>query len=246
MLSVSPALALGRSRASPTRGEIKMMRKLRILALSLSALVAIGAIAASGASAFEFHSDSSTGNTILEGVQTGNHVFEAAGNEITCTSAKFKGTQTGNTAERITATAEYSGCTVEVFGLFKVSAEVTMNGCAYEFNTHTGVSIVNNGMKSCTEHPITYSSSVLGIGIDVTVGPQSAFGFVGYDGTMTVTNGTVTVTPNLTGITGKCAGFGCSPEGVFANGKYKSGPTKVQGFTDNSGTKGAPTPIWVS
>jgi hypothetical protein len=222
------------------------MRKLRVLALAICAVMAIGATAASGASAASFHSDSSTGNTIIEGIQTGNHVFEAAGNEITCTSAKFKGTQTGNTAETIIATAEYSGCTVEVFGLFKVSAEVKMNGCAYEFNANGTAAVVNNGAKSCSSEPITYFASSLGVSADVKVGPQSGLKTVAYDGSTTVTNGTITVTPNITGITGTCTGSACSPAGSFTNGKYKSGPTKVTGFVDTGGVKGAQTPIWVS
>jgi hypothetical protein len=223
------------------------MRKLRVLALAICAVMAIGAAAASGASAaVEFHSDSSTGNTIIEGVQTGNHVFEAAGNEITCTGAKFKGTQEGNNAPSIIATAEYSGCTVEVFGLFKVSAEVKMNGCAYQFNANGTTAVVNNGTKSCSSEPITYFASSLGISADVKVGPQTGLSAIAYEGSTTVTNGTITVKPNVSDIAGTCTGSACSPAGTFTNGKYKSGPTKVSGFVDTGGVKGAQTAIWVS
>lgn len=223
-----------------------MIRNLKVLGLALAAMMALTAVAASAASAATFHSDSSTGNTILTGSSTGNHVFDAAGSKITCTGAQFTGTQTGNTTEHVTTSASYSGCSVEVFG-FKIAATVNMGGCAYTFAANGTVGVVNRvgAAKTCAEENITYRVSNFAGECDVKVGPQTGLQKATYTGTTTVANGAINVAPNVTGIHGVAKGGLCT-EGTFTNGAYTSGPATVKGYVDNAGVEGAQTPIWVT
>jgi hypothetical protein len=227
-----------------------MIRNLKVLGLALVAMMALTAMAATAASAettiASFHSDSSTGNTILTGEATGNHVFDAAGSTITCTGAKFEGTQTGNTAEDVTTSVSYSGCTVTVFG-FKIAATVNMGGCAYTFNANGEVGVVNRAgaTKTCAEENITYRVSNFSGECDVKVGPQTGLKSASYTGTTTSANSTINVAPNVTGIHGVAAGNLCTA-GTFTNGAYTSGPATVKGYTDEAGAEGAQTAIWVT
>lgn len=218
-----------------------MTRNLKVLGLALAAMFAMSAFVANAASAANFHSDSAS--TIITGTQTGNHVFDAAGNSISCKKASFKGTQGTSTASAIRVTASYSECT-----FFGVPVAVNMNGCEYEFLATGTVNIVSIPGKNCATEPITFRASFFGLSCDVKIGAQSGLEKATYDGTTTVASppSDIVVTPAVTGIAYTAEGGGCSETGSLKNGNYTTGPTTVQGFVDNAGTEGAQTPIWVT
>jgi len=154
-----------------------MIRNLKVLGLALVAVLALSAMAASAASAVEFHSEAE--ETTLKATNTTNHVFDAASNSISCSSASFHGTQKGKTAEDVTMTAAYNGC--QFFG---VTVNVNMGNCAYTFHASGTTDVVNNGAASCATSPITFKATVFGLSCTVKVGPQTGLEKVIY------TNGT--------------------------------------------------------
>lgn len=213
-----------------------MIRNLKVLGLAVAAVFAMSAVVASAASAAPlFHAASSP--TILTGTQTGNHVFDAASDTITCKKASFNGTVEGTAVESIKAEAAYSECS-----FFGVNVAVNMNACQYEFNANGEVAVVNKTGKSCSTEPISFKASFLGLSCTVKVGPQANLNSATYDGaTVEETNGTVTVTPAVNGISYTQTGSGC---GSHNEGQYTSGSTLVKGFADSSGTEGAQKAIW--
>jgi hypothetical protein len=215
---------------------IRLARTLGFATLAVSALL----IGPGAASAVEFHSDSAT--TVYTGTQTGNHVFDAAGNTVTCKKASFTGTTSSATTVAVKAEATYSECT-----FFGVSVTVLMNGCQYEFKANGEVAVVDRAGKSCANEPITFKASFLGVSCHVKIGPQTGLNGVVYGGaTSTQANGSITISPAITGIAYQAVGSGCGETGALTNGNYTSGPTSVKGYVDSGGSEGAQTPIWVA
>jgi hypothetical protein len=217
-----------------------MIRNLKVLGLSLVAMVALGATMASGAIAAEFHSNAA--NTVLKGVSTNDHVFDAAGSTITCTEAEFNGTQVGETAPDVTMTASYGGCSVSILG-FKIGANVEMNGCAYTFHANGEVGVVDkpgSAEGACAAAPITYQVSNFLGECDVKVGPQENLNAVTYLGTTaTERGGKITVESNVSNIVGTASGNLCPEAGPFTNGRYTQGSAVVEG-------NGGAAAIWVT
>ena len=212
-----------------------MIRNIKVLGLAIAAVLALSAVAAGSASAAAFHSSESP--TIITGTQTGNHVFDAASDTISCTGATFKGTVTGTEVQSIQTEAAYTGCS-----FFGVAVSVNMNGCQYEFNANGEVAVINKPSRNCSTEPITFKASFLGVSCTIKVGPQVELKSATYDSTeKEETNGTVTVTPAVNGIAYTQEGGGC---GSHNEGRYTSGTTLVKGFADSSGTEGAQHAIW--
>jgi hypothetical protein len=127
--------AVGRSRPIVTTKGNEMIRKLRAGGLAFFAILLMGAVMASGASATEFTSPELPGGTVsVHGSQaaTEPHVFKSDGYETTCQNAEFSGTTT-NPSTTATITPIYSECTA--FGL---GATVHMNGCDYSVTLPEG------------------------------------------------------------------------------------------------------------
>jgi hypothetical protein len=118
-----------------SEGERKcqMIRRLKILGLTLVAALAIVSIAAGTASADIFTAETSTVN--LSGSQEGTDVFKVHGGQVNCTSVTFSEPVWPMPTSHITLTPTYSGCTFA--GL---AATVNMNGCVYEIWVNAGSS----------------------------------------------------------------------------------------------------------
>jgi hypothetical protein len=219
-----------------------MDRMLKFLSLIVGMAAVLAVLPATGTAA-SFHSDSGAGNTHIAGESTGNHVIDAAGSTITCTGAKFEGTQFGNTASAIELSASYSGCTVTVFG-FKISATLDMGSCRYGLNPDgffhiVGTFDVLKWDNVCSTFPITWKVSNFAGSCTVKIGAESFLWKVGYTGTTTAANSTIALALNVTGIDGVAEGNLCTA-GAFNNGAYTSGPVVLKGFN------GAQTSIWVT
>jgi hypothetical protein len=227
---------------------IRSIRKLIPVALVMLVLSGLPASAAAGA---DFHTDGPTtstttvsGGTILTGSATGNHVIDAAGTTLTCTSATFAGRLDQSTSSDLTLTAGYGFCSMVVFG-FKLGSFPTMGGCAYTFHASGEVDIVNNPKAgvTCAASPITYSASNFAGECTIKIGPQTGLKSASYDGTTTA-NGDIAITPNITGIKGTAKGVLCGTEGEFATGAYTTGTTTLKGYTDVNGAEGEQVAIW--
>jgi hypothetical protein len=229
-----------------------MTHKPRVLVLASSLALALSAMSASSAVAVEFHSDSSSGNTVITGETNSglgigaNHIIEAAGSTLTCSVASLTGTMTGKTAGSLTVSAAYSGCHLTVFG-FTLPTTVNMGSCAFSFSANGEAAIVTRpgAPKFCSEENITYRASNFVGECDIRIAPQPSLSSVLYTGSSTTTNGDIKFSTGLTGIVGVATGNLCTA-GVFTNGAYSQGISTVKGFIDNEGKEGAQTPIWVA
>jgi hypothetical protein len=222
------------------------MKRIAHIALLAVGLLAIGIVNAAPALGASFHSDSSTGNTILTGESTGSHVFDLAGSTLTCTAAKAEGTQTGKTSTHITLSYGYSLCTLIFFG-FKTAVTVNMGGCAYTYSANGVFGVVDRvgAAKPCAQEPITYRVSNFAGECDVAIGPQMGLTNVTYTGTGTTANGAITLDHNFTALHYTSQGNLCSA-GTFSNGAQTSGSIALKGYVDVVGVEGAQTPIWVT
>jgi hypothetical protein len=187
---------------------------MKVLGLAVVAVLALSAVAASAASAHVFKSTLTS--TTITGTQTGNHVFEAAGNKITCKKAMFDGSQSGKEAETITVSAAYDECTA--FSI--VGVNVDMGGCQYEFNANESVSVVG---ATCNSDPISYEANAGILGkcvVKVGATGNANLKTIGY----ATASGTINVTPSVKGITYTQEGGLC---GSHTEGKYTEGKTSV-------------------
>jgi hypothetical protein len=194
------------------------MRNPQALGVAAVAVLAMTAFMASAASAKEFKS---TGYTVsVTGTQEGNHVFDAAGNSITCKKAMFDG-QLSTASETLTVEAGYAECTA--FGV--VGVKVSMGSCSYELNANGTVSVA--GGTACDANPITYTADAGIFGhCTVKVGSTQNGNLTGVTYS-NVANGDVTVTPNVQSVTYTQAGALC---GAHTDGRYTSGPTIVESY----------------
>jgi hypothetical protein len=211
-----------------------MTRKLKALGLALVAVFAMGAVAASGASAtsFHFNSNAPVEHTILSGSQISgfNHKFKTTAGEVTCENAEFSGTSTSNAAKDLTIQAAYYGCHIFVFS--KVAAEVKMNGCEYTFTSHQ---TVGGKTEPFTVHVVCPEGKVVEVvaaGCTVKVGPQTLTGFE-----VTNVENHVKVAANSKNVSYSHTGFTCGT-GSGTTGTYV-GDTTVKGST----TLGAPVKV---
>jgi len=107
-----------------------MTRKLKTFGLALLALLAMGAIAASSASAYAFTAPGAGAGqkTFLTGAGTTKPVLKTSGT-VECTGSFFSGSVTGSEQSTVTLAPTYTGCTA--FGF--ATGHVKLNGCTYRF-----------------------------------------------------------------------------------------------------------------
>jgi hypothetical protein len=233
-----------------------MIRKLKVLGLSLVALAAIGAVSAASASAVTDVVTPGASPAILTGVGL-NHVFkrDVSGNtRFECTTAKFAAT-VKNGDPTITVDVEYEGtlnetphkehhCNAVPAG----TVTIDMNGCAYVIHGETTGKDVNGKTDAtvtieCPEGKvITITSS---LGIKLTVPPQTPTkGGVTFANVAShAGNSAVKVTATATGITTICEeAFGCGLAGIptHSNDYEYTGDLTMTAFQD---TEGLPTPV---
>jgi hypothetical protein len=150
-----------------------MIHPLRTLGLASAVFIAIGALAASGASAAgeRFHSEVEP--TILTGVNTNTFVISMAGANTECTSATLSGTAPLKTEATMTLHPTYSNCT-----FLGEPATLDTTGCNFVFGSET----VAGKLPVETECTTGYSIKLTSPGCTLTFGPQKD------TGGLTVTN----------------------------------------------------------
>lgn len=137
-----------------------MTRILKTFGLALVAMTALSAVMAAGASA-QAGTGLTTFNTTTKTHETANlnisrivpSVFRvtAGSSELTCESETFSGTTSG-TEETPKAKPTYGSCHA-IIGGSKIAAEISTNGCEYQFHVDSGGPDTYAGhasIKGCT------------------------------------------------------------------------------------------------
>lgn len=148
-----------------------MIRNLKALGLALVAVLAMGAVAANGASAHEFTSSSAT--TYLSGTSesgtTDKFTVSAIFGTLTIEChGSFTGTQSGTVADEVTVTPSYSNC------LFNgEAASVDVNGCDYNFDSDTDANGHAAAKVACPGTGTTETIAVTNNTCDMYFGTQT-------------------------------------------------------------------------
>jgi len=237
-----------------------MIRNLKVLGLALMAVLALGAVAASAASA-KF--DSEAASTTVSGQQETEfeHKFKVEAGETECKTAKFhsmsaqtntgpvsgKAVAGGFTSETLTIEPTYSGCKNDLLG----DMTVKMNDCDYRFTAGEGIEAGTRvkGEVKIVCHAGGKIEVFKTSGVNpckITVGEQEVKGIT-YHNKETGANRDVTVEAGVSGLAYTqdgifCPGNGGKAEKAFANGTY-NGNVTVKG--ENTGTS-TPAGIWVT
>jgi hypothetical protein len=206
-----------------------MSRTLRILGVSIFAIVALSAIAASSASAEGRYTCAlaSGGNPYpcagTAESELGNDTFITEKGTVEC-KAHFASTL-GAASSTLTVTPTYTNCKFPPF-----SAKVDMNGCDYTFETPKTVSTDSwtaSAQVTCHTAPIRITIPGEGATLcEITVGTQTPGGHVVITNNTTATGGSgdADVQSTFTAIEYNVVkdGFGCPFEGtgVRNNGQY--------------------------
>lgn len=209
-----------------------MIRSIKTLGLSLVAVLALGAMTATGASAAEFHAEEA--GVIVSGSKTNNHVFNTGGGTVTCSTATFSGTATNATDDELTINPHYTGCTA--FSI--ANTHVKMNGCDYLFTVEASSSSGPVHVQCPGSAQIEVTPTVFGFSAcTVKIPGQTPTG-----GGVTYTNlnseSEVEVDANVTGIHYTSSGGLCGSSGT--NATY-TGKAKVAGSVG-----GEAKDIWVT
>lgn len=204
-----------------------MIRNLKVLLLAAMAVAAFGAFSVSGAQAAEFHCsvEPCSLTTKADGTAKNSHqVFivtqGAKSAATTCNTISGESTGNAKTATSVTLTnVKYEGCNVA-----GAPSTVNMNGCHYKFNNTNTVNVICPAEKSIE---ITVTET----GCAFKIGAQGPLAGIGYATIGTTPNREVTVSTNVTGITGtannKCGSIEIAEGAV--TGDYTTGNTIVTG-----------------
>jgi hypothetical protein len=184
-----------------------MKHKFKALGLVLGVVFALSAVGVASASAAEFHS--SIENNPLTGTQKTSHVFTTSAGTVTCTTAKFTGTQAAKNSATTKLAPTYEGCTA--FGF--ISVPIATNGCEYNFNA--------NG-STAVECPAGKSIEVKVPFCTTSIGSQTFSSGMSFETVGTTPNRSILATTNISGISYNECGT------VRTNGTYK-GTTTVTG-----------------
>ena len=231
-----------------------MTLKLRALGLALGALLVLGAMAASEASA-KF--DSEIEHTLISGEQPAAkpHTFTVEAGTTRCGTAKFSGTSVGSftgtswTREDLTITPEYSNCHTIILGEEK-AFDIRMNGCEYTFTagetTEAGTKVDGTTDIVCPGTNVI-EWEITGANIcKVTFPPQNNVGGITYHNTGSGASRDVdwiiaitTLKYTQDGVF--CPGNNFNASKTFTNGKYSGEVTSV-----GTNTTGTQVGIWVT
>jgi hypothetical protein len=199
------------------------MRNLKAFGLAVVAVFVMGAIAASAASANQFHS-TATNTTITRSANaTQSFTYETGGQIVECSTVGGEGQATAQTTAELTYKPQYSGCVVS--GIAFSSAQVSMGNCDYLFTIETGA---NEGPVhvNCTSGQITITVKVFGISVcTLHIGKQTPSGVAHYANSGA---NRVTVQPTQTGIEGTRQGSEECGEATSNTGTY-TGQVEVKG-----------------
>ncbi len=134
-----------------------MFRNLKVLGLTLIAMLAMSAIAANAASADLLYAESTPAT--LTGSQEGTDELRVHAGAVKCSTIKYTGTTSAFGTSQISLTPSFSGCTF--VGLV---ATVNMNGCSYlfHFNFESGNTTGSTDIVCPFEKEITITAPKLG------------------------------------------------------------------------------------
>lgn len=155
------------------------MRSLKILGLVVTAVLALGAVVASSASATAFtsageHDEHVTG-TDTHGV---DEFTVGETSKLTCDEESFTATVAHNSTWA-TVVPTYNKCRT-TGGEEKENVTVTMNGCAYEFSSHGEVRLHCPVGKVIEIHHYSDPGKHKNNTCTLTVGPQTGTGLLTY------------------------------------------------------------------
>ncbi len=139
------------------------MRNLKHIALALVGAFAIGAIAASVASANQFHSSEAETTSTVASNSNQEYTYETGGQTVVCTGIGGSGETKSQTVSNAPFSPQYSGCTVA--GISFSSAQVSMNGCWIEPTLSAGANegVMHVGCPGGQQ--ITLTVKVFGVSI---------------------------------------------------------------------------------
>lgn len=222
-----------------------MFKHSKSLGIALASLLALGAVASSGAQAtFSFTSEK-TPYTVTVGVDPGfKEVLTTVNGEMECAPISWTGTATGGSATELTLELHYGECTT-----FGSTAPLNATGCYFQFTTPTaGPAGSRTGGPphiKCKEGKagITWTPTLFGSSLcTLTIEPQTPTG--GHTIYTNIGSGKerfITTHTTLTGIHFKSSGAPpCGASGVF---DY-TGTEVFKGYADPS-THSAATQVGI-
>jgi hypothetical protein len=219
-----------------------MIRNLKVLGLALAAICAFGAVAASGASAFAFHSEKEKTIITAEHDPTSETLttFGTKSSTVstTCKKEKFAGTAAEPSVASITVHPVYEECEAKPFG----EATVDTHGCDYILyaETTTSPKTPPNELETKTDSPVevecTTGSSIkiTAPGCTITVPPQGKLHGVVYTNKGSGSTRDITVDITVDKIKYTSSGLGCGLGGIKKEGEdgTLTGAATAKGWED--------------
>jgi hypothetical protein len=202
-----------------------MIRNLKMMGMSLMAILAMSAIAAAGASAQSqmFHSDGSP--TTLKSDALNAQVFSSPAGEVKCNTVTLdEASFTGETLTTITAQPTYTNCKAFIPG--EVAASVDFSECDYKFTSDGPTHLECEGGGSVHIRVTAFNLNCF------DVEPQEVSG-------VTYTNGEkegvsdITLDANVTGL--KYVEKGVCGSGETTENATYTGEVTVTGFNEGGG-----------
>jgi hypothetical protein len=250
-----PWLGSERSRrAIEQEGNNEMIRNFKTLGLSLVAVLALGALTASAASAVDVVTVGKS-PALLTGVSHNNVFKQDPGNsKFECTTSKFAAT-VKNGDSLIHADVLYEGTLNQTPHEIHCNSNIgtvtiDMNGCEYTLSGETtGVDPKGSGNKdatiwiTCPAGKTIQITSSVGATLSIPAQTPTKGGVTYTNVANHAGNSAVTVNATVTGITTTCApAFACAIGGIPAhgNGFEYNGSVTMTAFEDK---EGLPTPV---
>jgi hypothetical protein len=214
-----------------------MTHKLKVIALAIAAITAVGVVAAPGASATTelFHFEP---NIAVTGTQAGVNKFSTPEGKTECPEAQFKGIMIGTEATTVGLVPTFGSCQNSLG-----SGTVEANGCEYVLHTMRTVEGVTKNPEIdlvCPEGK-QIVIKVVSLGVlkcQVTVGEQTGLQGIEFTNKGSGTERSLSVSFNLSGIkysTKPGEGFGKCTETTNATNGTFSGSDKVTAEYVSSG-----------
>lgn len=174
-----------------------MTRKLKVLALSVVASLAVAAVAAPAAFAEKFHFGLGAQDTIFTGAQDGQDAMAVDSGKLLCNSITYKGEvfALSKTTPVFDAIPTYTGCKFN-----NKDATVDPNACSFLFNAEMVEAGKFEGSADifCTDQK---PMKVTAVGCTITIFEQAQLKKVTYTNLGTGAKQEITIDLNLSGIT---------------------------------------------
>jgi hypothetical protein len=215
-----------------------MERALRILGVSLLAVLVSAALAVSAASAHNFHSEAET--TILQGTAVSSFENSVNTTQIKCAKASFQGTVAGTSVTQIRIHPVYENCLTtkneKVVEIFTIGCDYIWQGKTSE-KGHGQFSIECEAGKK-----IEYKIGTL---CTAKFGPQIAAEGVHYTNAGEKSGRDFAAALTASGLVYEQTGAFCAT--YFGNGKdgTLTGTYTTKGFKDLGGSAGEQVGVWV-